>query len=477
MFERASSGDAVDPVTRMELASAQWVPDVAGAPVARTSLARAGIRIAQIATEQLALTDDVARFERDAERHRRWLAELDLAILPDDALTTTLAEVSEFLMRAHGLHRRASAAVLAGHALLASVLAAIEPARAAWLAHAVTSGVDVATSRPGAAFCHVAAIAEFDPAARDMILRDSLGAIAALPEGPLRRALEEFSKAYGDRGAFETELSGPRWGEDPRPLFAMLASFFRAPPVDPEVGLSRARALADRQLAELEPRLSYFETRVVRDIVSRQKDLLRLRERCRVRVAHGFSMMRVVALDVDRRIRRLDPSLDSGSALMLTFSELTVAVAKYPADLAPIVRARRNDYRTQLEWPSPTPVFRGAPRLALPVPQEPTLRGLPTSAGVVEGPVLRLRTSDDLRRSSPTDVLVVESLDSGLVPLLFQAAAVVSDLGTPFSSSAVVARDCGIPAVTGVAGAALLLRDGERVRVNGDAGTVDRLTP
>ena len=287
------------------------------------------------------------------------------------------------------------------------MLAGVDPTRASWLAHAVASGADVVTARPAAAFCHVAAIARYDDPARAAIGAGA-SSPSELPEGPLRNALGHFLKAYGDRSLLETELATPRWGEDATPIFAMLSASFRADAIDPDVALSRARALADRQLALLEPQLSFFETRVVRDIVSRQRELLRLRERCRERIAHGLALMRVVALDVDRRIRRLDPTLEVGAALMLRLDELAAAVAKYRADLGPIVRARRAEFEAERRKPSSASVFRGASRPEYPVRMNQVLRGLRASSGVAMGSVVRLGgTLEGLGRFSPGDILVV----------------------------------------------------------------------
>jgi pyruvate,water dikinase len=472
-LEREADRDPIDLVGHIELGSGQWTRALVHEPSVRPSLARAGLRVAQIASEQKALTDEVGRFERDAEQQRRWLAELDLGILPDDSLTTTLHEVSQFLSRSYALHARAHALAVAGHALLASVLRSADAASAAWSSHAVCAGAGVVTSRPAAAFCHVAAIARFDVPALGMITRGELTSLSALPEGPLGRAMRQFLEAYGDRGVFETELASPRWGESAGLLSAMLAAVLRGEAVDPDVAASRARALADRALALLEPGLSFFENRVVRDIVSRQRDLLRLRERCRVRIAHGLSMMRIVMLDVDRRIRRLDPTLDEGAALFLTLRELTQIVAKYRADLSPIVRARRADLAAQSHARAPASTFRGAPKPGYPTELARALSGLALAAGTGEGRIVRLGASlSGLERFAPGDVLCVRSLDLGLTPLFLHARAVVTELGTPFSSTAVVARDCGVP-VVGVPCATALLRDGTRVRVDGDAGTVE----
>jgi pyruvate,water dikinase len=476
--DHAGGREPADATMRAELVSAQWASELAREPAFRPSLARAGLRIAQIATEQRVLSDEVGRFEREADRQRRWLAEMDLAILPDDALQTTLREVSDFLMRAYDLHSKAHALALGGHALLASVVAGVDKARASWLAHAVTAGADVITSRPAAALAHVAAIARYDAVARDRLVGAAVASPSDLPEGPLRRALGHFLEAYGDRSLSEAELATPRWGEDARPLSLMLAAALRAGPTDPDVAQSRARALADRQLVLLEPGLSFFETRVVRDIVSRERELLRLRERCRARVAHGLAMMRVVALDVDRRLRRLDPTLEVGAALSLTLDELEGAVAKYRADLAPIVRARRADLARCAGTRHPSPVFRGVPEPICPSRFDGSLQGLAGSGGVGEGKVVRLDGAlERLGRFNPGDVLVVRTLDLGLAPLFLQAGAIVAELGTPFSSSAVVARDCGVPVVLGVPIVSALVRDGTHLRVDGDAGTVELVLP
>ena len=78
-------------------------------------------------------------------------------------------------------------------------------------------------------------------------------------------------------------------------------------------------------------------------------------------------------------------------------------------------------------------------------------------------------------RVEPGDVVVVRTPDVGLAPLFFWSAAMVADVGSSLSHAAVMAREIGMPAVFGVLGASTTLRDGERVRVDGDRGEVERL--
>ena len=118
-------------------------------------------------------------------------------------------------------------------------------------------------------------------------------------------------------------------------------------------------------------------------------------------------------------------------------------------------------------------MFRGITAPSFPGSRDLPLQGLSASAGSAEGTVVRVGAGlEGLTRFSPGAVLVVKSLDLGFSPLFFLAKAIVTELGTPLSSSMVVARDCAVPVVSGIAGAWVKLRDGDRVQVDGDGGTV-----
>ena len=68
--------------------------------------------------------------------------------------------------------------------------------------------------------------------------------------------------------------------------------------------------------------------------------------------------------------------------------------------------------------------------------------------------------------------LVAPSTDPGWTPLFLTAGALVMEMGSMMSHGAVVAREYGIPAVVGVAGATEQITTGRRVTVDGSAGTV-----
>ncbi|MDA1258802.1 MAG: PEP-utilizing enzyme, partial [Chloroflexi bacterium] len=68
--------------------------------------------------------------------------------------------------------------------------------------------------------------------------------------------------------------------------------------------------------------------------------------------------------------------------------------------------------------------------------------------------------------------LVAPTTSPPWTPLFRTASAVVTDAGGVLSHCAVVAREYGIPAVVGTGIGTKRIKDGQRVRVDGDAGVV-----
>jgi pyruvate,water dikinase len=81
-------------------------------------------------------------------------------------------------------------------------------------------------------------------------------------------------------------------------------------------------------------------------------------------------------------------------------------------------------------------------------------------------------TLTDAASLLPGEVLVCPTTAPPWTPLFATAAAVVTDTGGILSHCAVVAREYGIPAVVGTGVATQRIRTGQRVTVDGAAGTV-----
>ncbi len=444
-------------------------------PKAGWSFARVPITAARLLAEQTRLGIEVERFEHAFGEAERGLDELDLAILPDDALAPTLREARALLTRTGALHLGASTGVYASHLALRSVLSRRFPVTGERHAHAVTAGLPGLPSvQPLVALARLSEVARSDAAAAARLGAGGALHPADLPDGPFRRAFARFLDEHGDRATGEAELCEPRWRERPEPLLAVLAASLAAPLRDPAQAVGLARRRAEAEFARLGERLSLIENEVCKVLLDRTRKFLFLRERLRAALSKAFALVRRVALEVDRRLRRFAPGLDEGAAFYCTDDELLEALATGHPEVGHAVRLRRYE-RRRLGRSDPPLSFAGTPSTYRPSPPSTgVLRGLPASGGVVTGPVCVLASpSLEGARVEPGAIVVAPAFDLGLTPLLLVAGGLVLEGGGLLSSSLLVARELGVPAVVDVEGATLALRPGERVRLDGDTGTVE----
>jgi len=485
----------LDPRTLVDLGGG-WGGDELATQVEGVSrrgfYARLPMTASRLLREQLKLDEQVKAFEAFAEKQWRAQSALDLAILPDEGVARRLRDIQSLLERTGTVMLTCASSALGTHLSLKMVLQRVAPLDSDRLAQSLTSGIrDLESARPGIGIMHVAALARREPEARAVIERESTTGLDAIPEGPTRRALQSFLELYGDRAVREAELSTPRWKEDPRPVLRMLRAALRTDAQRAEGTLARAKAQADGEMARLVPMLNVIEQTIIRHLVARSQRAARLRERMRAWVTRVLGMLREAALDADRRLLRRDPELDADwralvesgstlatvrSAFFLTIDEIVTGLRAARAEVAPLVRARRAELARDQARPDPPATFVGVPPpVVLPPSGGDVMRGLPASAGVVEGRARVIFTEDEMDTLQPGEILVVHTSDVGWTPLFLVAAGVVTELGGTLSHAAVVAREFGVPSVVNVVGATRAIHTGDVLRVDGDRGTVERV--
>jgi phosphohistidine swiveling domain-containing protein len=101
-----------------------------------------------------------------------------------------------------------------------------------------------------------------------------------------------------------------------------------------------------------------------------------------------------------------------------------------------------------------------------------SLSGFAGSPGTAEGTarvVLDIERLGDLEQG---EILVAPITSPSWTPVFGKIAAAVSDIGGIMSHAAIVCREYGVPAVVGTGNATSRVKTGDRVRVDGDTGTV-----
>lgn len=103
---------------------------------------------------------------------------------------------------------------------------------------------------------------------------------------------------------------------------------------------------------------------------------------------------------------------------------------------------------------------------------EGEFKGMAASPGVAEGPARVISRADQLTEIQDGEILVAPVTAPSWGPIFGKIRATVTDIGGMMSHAAIVCREYGMPAVTGTGTASVSIRTGQRLRVDGNTGTV-----
>jgi pyruvate,water dikinase len=435
--------------------------------------------VARFTRSNLGFRHKVDAFESAFEAERARVEAMDLRILSASGLDATLSDVHRMLDDAGTTLLTAYGGLLSALVPLRAALHMLQGERAPRTQQALLSALtDVESAGPGQAILGVAAAFGRDQAAARRLLDGTpLERVADLPPGEARSATEDMLRRYGHRAVREAELSEPRWREQPRLLFDALRVQLLHAGKDPQGALER-RVVELRAAAEAATRSLPAPLRpALKALLSLVRNYLRLRERLRSHVVRVLGLIRLIALDASRRLAVREPELGPDAAFYLTLGELHAALRGELASVLGLVRLRRAQYARDRSLPDPPDTFVGYPT-PVAVANQPGayLKGLGASSGAAEGAVRVLRSTDEISSVVPGEILVVPSADVGWAPVFVVAGGLVTDVGGPLSHACVVAREYGLPTVVNVRAATRALQTGERVRIDGDAGIVQRLS-
>jgi pyruvate, water dikinase len=100
------------------------------------------------------------------------------------------------------------------------------------------------------------------------------------------------------------------------------------------------------------------------------------------------------------------------------------------------------------------------------------VKGMAAAPGIVEGIARVLRSPDQLGELKKGEILVTPVTAPSWAPVFGKIGGAVTDIGGMMSHAAIVCREYGLPAVTGTGNASTKIKTGQRLRVDGNTGTV-----
>ncbi len=426
-----------------------------------------------------------------AEEAARRLASLDLSALTLRELFEAEVEATVLLEPFYQVFNDCNGAAFATYGALSYLLE--QWVGDASLANDLVAGLEMTKTAEGSAeLWRIARRAAARADVRALVARSSpatmLDDLAAHPAGaPVASDLRRFLAEFGHRAADELDIVNPRWAEDPAPLLAIFKAYVVSPPqggpADVTERQRQARKAAQARVEEflrrrLVDRLLPWKRLILRSYIQQAQTFVPLREDPKFHLLKVMLPLRRCHLEIGRRLMELGILDAPEHVFYIEAEELEAACTQPEPD--PALRDRVRERLTQYEqWRHlPAPWALDAEKRPIPerAPERPdgrVLRGLPASSGRVTGRarvITDLRQADEMRQG---EILVAPFTDPGWTPLFPLSAAIVTDLGGLLSHGAVVAREYGVPAVVNTAIATSVIHTGDRITVDGSAGTVE----
>ncbi|MFQ5343039.1 MAG: PEP/pyruvate-binding domain-containing protein [Anaerolineae bacterium] len=308
---------------------------------------------------------------------------------------------------------------------------------------------------------------------------------AQLEKTPQGRAfldqMEQFLNDYGHRET-RMDILYPTWGEDPAPVLSFVRGYLDADetqsPHQQQTRLARQRReLLHTVRTRLEQSLPgrYVLSPIFHWVLKHSQIHTRERDTMHFELTRLFPPFRRLLLELGRRWRERGLITQPDDVFFLTLDELQ-AVARSPRPMRQEVQERRAEYEAHKRRPWPN-IIRGRQEIyderevSAEAP-DGELRGIAGSPGVVTGAARVVRGPEEFDRLQNGEILVAPLTNPAWTPLFAIAGGIVTEVGGILSHGAIVAREYGIPAVMGVAGATTLVDDGQPMTVDGDKGVV-----
>ena len=344
------------------------------------------------------------------------------------------------------------------------------------------------TSEMGLALCHVADIVrqypqvcEYLEQANNESFFDELTNLRGGAE--TEAAFYFFLKIYGMRCPGEIDISKPRFKEKPMQLVPIILSNVRLLKHEEHIEkFDQGKREAKQKEDEIIRRLLQYpggpkKAKKVKKMISLYRNFVGAREYPKYFWVRRYAIYKRALLQEANKLAAAGIIHDISDIYYLYFDEFREAVRTKQVDQL-LIDKRRKEYS---RYEKLTP-----PRIILSDGEVPSgeydgrsipegaLIGVPVSLGVVEG---RARVVAKLSEAQVEkgDILITPYTDPSWTPVFVAIAGLVTEVGGEMSHGAVITREYGLPAVVGVENASKLIKDGQRIRVNGTEGYVEIL--
>lgn len=281
-----------------------------------------------------------------------------------------------------------------------------------------------------------------------------------------------FLQRHGHRCIREAELREQEWASDPKQPLRTIISLVKTPKTKFEVKAPDIKKVC-REL-----NISGIKKKLFLQIYEKAKAGMRNRELSKSLIIKVQSHFRRAYKQLGEKLTESKVLPDPDLIYFLTHSEIGELLKANKKELVSRAQKRRKLFSQQkllnfpeLSYGKPEPL----PDQEIDVEAKKVLSGVPVSRGKAKGRAHIVRSIEDAEQLEPEEIMVAEFTDIGWSPYYSRIAGLVTEIGGSLSHGAIVAREYGLPLVSGIKNATKIIKNGQMLLIDGDKGIVKLL--
>ncbi len=278
----------------------------------------------------------------------------------------------------------------------------------------------------------------------------------------LGEAYQKFMHDHGHRCVREAELAEKDWSQAPEKLIPVLRSIIKSSDFE-----TKKKAFDMQEAMSKLPKSNRLKRFIIKKLANSTREAVFMREMSKSSAIKFQQKLKFAYLDLAQQLKGKGMFSSDEDLFYLTHKEIGLAIKGELTAIKQLIndRKRLNKLYASMSF---NEVYCGHPYPTNQKSAGAGNDGTVVSQGKVKGKIKVVRSLEEADKLEKGDIMVCQYTDIGWSPYFAIIGGIITEIGSPLSHGAVVAREYGIPAIVNMHGAMDKFKDNEEVEINTD---------
>jgi len=286
----------------------------------------------------------------------------------------------------------------------------------------------------------------------------------------VKNAWSEFINRHGHRGVREAEMFEKEWALDPNPVIASIRA--KTSLLIAGHNINGNNIVNTKQGFE---GLSFFKKLIIKQILPKARKAVARREQTKAWSIGVQSRFKLAYRYLAKQLVKDGLLEDEEQIFFLKHQEIGKLIEGQKTDYWQSVCNKRRNIYPEMQKLSFEDLYFGIP---VPMDEETKdhqgdLTGNPVSHGTVTAKIRVVKNIEDASKLKEGEIMVAQFTDVGWTPFYGIISGLITEIGSPLSHGAVVAREYGLPTIVSMKGATHILKTGQTIKLDAVYGKVE----